>query len=89
TNRDSVLITNIVTQAMAKCTVRPWLSDILKSFSTMNTLQRRTVIISSYLLGDEGGHWRDHNKKGFTFIEKLYTNWGAERCKSRNIEDAL
>lgn len=88
-NRDSVLITNIVTQAMAKCTVRPWLSDVLKSFSTMNTLQRRTVIISSYLLGDEGKHWREHNKKGFTFIEKLYASWGADRCSSRNIEDAL
>ncbi|PLR48274.1 RNA-dependent DNA polymerase [Chimaeribacter arupi] len=88
-NPDSILVKNIVTQSMAKMQVHHWLSDIKKSFAGMHPLQRRILIISSYFLGDEGKHWREHNKHSFNFIEKLYRDWAGERCTSRNLEEAL
>lgn len=88
-NRDSVLIQNLVTQAMIKRGVRPWISDVIKNFSIINSVQRRTIIISSFILGDEGSHWRKHNNNKFNFIEKMYCQWAGNRAKSRDLEDAL
>jgi hypothetical protein len=61
-NPESILVKNIVTQSMAKINSYAWLSDIKKNFAGMHPLQRRLLIVSSYFLGDEGKHWREHNK---------------------------
>lgn len=88
-NADSMLIKSIVMQTMTKWNVHHWLSNLKNSFSTMNTWQRRIFIISSFTLGDEGSHWRDHHKGSFSKLEKIYLSWGAYRKNRRNIEDAL
>ncbi|PLM35680.1 RNA-dependent DNA polymerase [Klebsiella quasipneumoniae] len=88
-NPESILIKNIVTQSMAKVNSYAWLSDIKKNFSAMHPLQRRLLIVSSYILGDEGRHWREHNKKSFNFIEMIYRDWASQRHTARNLEDAL
>ena len=88
-NTDSILITLAVTQAMTKWKTHYWLSDLKRTFPTMPSWQRRLFIVSSYLLGDEGKHWLEHNKNKFNFIDKLYREWGALRKSSRNLEDAL
>ncbi|HEM8180726.1 TPA: RNA-directed DNA polymerase [Providencia rettgeri] len=88
-NPESILVKNIVTQSMTKINSYAWLSDIKKNFSGMHPLQRRLLIVSSYFLGDEGKHWREHNKSSFNFIEKIYRDWAAYRHTSRNLEDAL
>lgn len=88
-NPDSILVKNIVTQSMAKLKFHPWLSDIKKNFAGMHPLQRRLLIVSSYFLGDEGKHWREHNRNSFNLIEKLYRDWAGVRHSSRNLEDAL
>ena len=88
-NTSSILINLVVTQAMTKWNVHYWLSDLKGTFSTMNKWQRRMFIIASYTLGDEGSHWRDHNKRNFNFIEKIYQDWAAKRKSSRKLEIAL
>lgn len=88
-NNNSIIITNIVTQAMIKWNQRYWLSDLKSKFHTMNSLQRRLFIIASYQLDDEGKHWREHNNKTFTFIEQLYLQWASKRKQENNIEEAL
>ena len=88
-NVNSILITNIITQAMLKWNVHYWLSDLKRTFPTMNALQRRTFVIATYQLGDEGDHWRTHNKRNLNFIENIYKEWGAKRKASKNIGDAL
>lgn len=88
-NTDSILIKLAITQAMAKWNTHYWLSELRRTFSTMTTWQRRLFIVTSYLLGDEGKHWRDHNKDKFNFIDSLYSKWGALRKTSRNLEEAL
>lgn len=87
---DSVLIRELVTQVMTKWSVHYWLSDIKKTFSTMDARQRRVFIIASYFLGDEGKHWRDHNKQNFNSVELLYRDWAADRAnKTKDLEMAL
>lgn len=86
---DSVLIRQLVTQVMTKWKAHYWLSDIKKTFSTMDARQRRTFILSSYFLGDEGKHWREHNKRNFNSIERLYRDWAAERVGKKDLENAL
>ncbi|EDE7185569.1 RNA-dependent DNA polymerase [Salmonella enterica subsp. enterica serovar Enteritidis] len=88
-NTDSILITLVVTQAMAKWNIYYWLSELRRTFPTMTPWQRRLFIVSSYLLGDEGKHWLTHNKAKFNFIDDIYREWGALRKTSRNIEEAL
>jgi len=88
-NPDSILITLVVTQAMAKWNTHYWLSELRRNFPTMTPWQRRLFIVSSYLLGDEGKHWLTHNKANFNFIDHMYREWGALRKESRNLEDAL
>lgn len=89
TNTDSILITLVVTQAMAKWNTHYWLSELRRTFPTMTPWQRRLFIVSSYLLGDEGKHWLTHNKAKFNFIDEIYRDWGAQRKTSRNLEEAL
>lgn len=86
---ESVLIATLVTQAMAKWGVHYWLSSLKQSFSVMNAWQRRIFIICSYLLGDEGAHWREHNKAKFNFIEIVYRDWAAKRKGLNTLSEAL
>ncbi|MFV7666734.1 RNA-directed DNA polymerase [Shewanella algae] len=88
-NTDSILITLVVTQAMAKWNTHYWLSELRRTSPTMTPWQRRLFIVSSYLLGDEGKHWLAHNKAKFNFIDEIYREWGALRKSSRNLEEAL
>lgn len=88
-NTDSILITLVVTQAMAKWNAHYWLSELRRIFPTMTPWQRRLFIVSSYLLGDEGKHWLSHNKAKFNFIDEIYKDWGSLRKNNRNLEEAL
>ncbi|WP_279143608.1 RNA-directed DNA polymerase [Photobacterium phosphoreum] len=88
-NTESILITLVVTQVMAKWNVHYWLTDLRRVFPTMNPWQRRLFIVIAYLLGDEGKHWITHNKSKFNFIDSLYRDWGSKRKTTGNIEDAL
>lgn len=88
-NTDSILINLVVTQAMAKWNTHYWLSELKRSFPTMTPWQRRLFIVSSYLLGDEGRHWRKHNNGKFNFIDNIYKEWGALRKNNQSLEEAL
>ena len=88
-NTSSILITQLITQTMAKWNTYYWLSDLKRLFPTMTPWQRRLFIVSSYLLGDEGNHWQQHNNAKFTFIDKLYKQWGGSRKQLGNLEEAL
>lgn len=87
---NSALIKKMVTQAMGKLNNFTWLSDLKNYYSTQNELQKRIFIICSFLLDDEGKHWRNHNKKGFSEIQKIYWDWASERKNSvKGIHSAL
>lgn len=65
--------------AMTNWNCHYWLVDIKNQFNTLTTWERRSVIYASYYLGDEGRHWRDHNKGLFSREEALIRDWCADR----------
>lgn len=56
-----------------------WLSDRRASFRAMRPSERRAFIIASYVLKDEGKHWRDHTRLEFTPFEIITRDWISER----------
>lgn len=68
--------------AMTNWNSHYWLVDVKNQFNTLTTWERRAVINASYFLGDEGRHWRDHNKNLFSKEEKLIRDWCSDRKQS-------
>lgn len=86
---ESILVRSIVMQVMAKWGAHDWLSDLKPNFHSMNKWERRVFIIASFVLGDEGKHWFLHNKKEFTKLEEIISEWVAEKTKLSNWEIPL
>lgn len=55
------------------------LTDLKKNFGGLSKWERRAFIVGSYILTDEGKHWRDHNKKLFDPFEVVVRDWFAKR----------
>lgn len=70
--------------AMANWNCHYWLVDIKNQFTTMTTWERRAFIYASYFLGDEGRHWRSHNKAQFSAEEILIRDWCSSRIQANN-----
>ncbi len=62
-----------------------WLVDIKNLFTTLTTWERRSFIYSSYFLGDEGKHWREHNKNVFSREEVLIKDWCSLRKQANKL----
>ncbi len=57
------------------------LTDLKKNFGALSKWERRAFIVGSYILADEGKHWRNHNKKSFDPLEIVVRDWFAQRKK--------
>ena len=68
--------------AMSNWDCHYWISDIKSSFTSMTTWERRSIIYSSYFLGDEGKHWRNHNKDNFSSEELLCRSWFSTKIQN-------
>lgn len=79
----SMVIRRDVILAMAKRNSDYWISDIKRSYSGLTDWERRSLIIASYILEDEGRHWRDQIKKELSPIDELYRKWAADRKTSK------
>lgn len=68
-----------VALVMASWHATHWVSDLKNYYRNLNVWEKRAFLIASYSLGDEGRHWRDHTKKEFSEIDKLYRDWAATK----------
>ena len=73
------LIKRLIFVAMTNWRCDHWLSDKKNNYATMGVLERRAMIASSFVLRDEGKHWREFAKKGWDEIEILIRDWAAEK----------
>ena len=81
-NQNNPIITSEIILAIAQHDSDYWISDKLKSFSSLSRWEKRSLLISSFILGDEGQHWRDKVKKELPDIDKLLIVWFSERFKN-------
>lgn len=77
----STLLRKDIILIMAKWGNHPWVSDVVRQFSSMTAWERRACIIASFCLRDEGAHWRRHKSRQFSPIEAIVRDWAAGRAQ--------
>ncbi len=82
-NRPSELIRRDIILVMARWGEWYWLSDLKNRYRELSAPERRAFIASSFILKDEGKHWRDHMKKEFDPFEMLVLKWAGEKMQAQ------
>ena len=59
-----------------------WISNCRKQFSVLTQWEKRAFIICSYILEDEGKHWREGIKKELWDFDKLVMKWAGDKKNS-------
>jgi len=80
--RPSEIIRRDIILVMARWRVWYWLSDLKNRYRELSAPERRAFIASSFILKDEGKHWRDHMKSEFDPFEKLIAEWASNKTGS-------
>lgn len=78
--RRSELIRRDIILVMARWGEWTWISDIRNRFKTLSAPERRAFIVASYILKDEGDHWRAHIKKELNPFEKFILSWAGRKA---------
>ncbi len=76
------LIKKIIILVMANWGCHYWLSHIKQNYGGFSEWEKRPFIISSYVLGDEGKHWRSHIKKTWNPMEIIVRDWFSSRYQT-------
>jgi hypothetical protein len=85
----NVLVKRDVLLAMAKRRARFWLSPIAKQFGKLSSWERRALIPASFVLGDEGEHWRRNVRRQLNIVDLAFRDWVAEKNNGRRWEIPL
>lgn len=88
--RTSPIIRRDIILTIAKWRGWHWLSDLRNRFRELSGPERRAFIIASYVLGDEGTHWRKNIRDELTPFEVFTKDWASEKKKQdKNWEISL
>lgn len=82
-SRPSEIIRRDIILVMARWGEWYWLSDLKNRYRDLIAPERRAFIASSFILKDEGKHWRDHMKKEFYPFEALILKWASEKMHAQ------
>ena len=82
-NADSVLVRRDVILCMARREARYWLADVLRGVGETDLWLRRALIVASFVLGDEGDHWRNRVRKRLHDVDLEFMGW----IKGKDIEE--
>ncbi len=75
------LIKRIILIAMSNWNCHYWLTDLKRKYAGLSDWEKRYFIGSSYVLGDEGRHWRNHTKTTWSPMDELTRKWFADRIQ--------
>jgi len=56
-----------------------WLAALKRQYPGFSVWEKRAFILASYVLGDEGHHWRLHARRGWTPMDNLVRDWFSAR----------
>lgn len=79
-NSASPLVRRDIMLVMARWAEWPWLSDQRNRFRTLSGPERRAFILGSYILKDEGRHWRSHIQNELDPFERFILKWAGEKA---------
>ena len=72
---ENLLIRRDVILCMARRGVEYWLSDVVRSAMAADLWLRRALISGSFILGDEGRHWRKRIKRELHVVDIEFMKW--------------
>lgn len=75
------LIKRQVIITMANWGCHYWLTDLRRKYAGLSEWEKRYFIGASYILGDEGKHWRNHTKATWSPMDELARDWFADRMQ--------
>jgi hypothetical protein len=81
--RPSPILRRIIVGAMCNWRCHYWLSDIRRHYASLHEWEKRSVILASYFLTDEGKRWRSHIKETWSPMELLIRDWFSDRWQKR------
>ena len=87
--RTSPLIRKSIILTIARWREWYWLSDLRNRFRQLTEPERDAFLLASYVLRDEGRHWRQHIKDELTPFEKLILNWASQKTQDHSWEIPL
>ena len=70
--RDTIL-------AMARRARRHWIRDLLARYRNLGQWEQRALLIASYVLGEDGDHWRERLAHQLWPLDKLAKRWAGEK----------
>jgi hypothetical protein len=85
----NMVVKREVLLAMAKRHADYWISAQLKRFSLSTQWERRALIVGSYILGDEGKHWRGRIREELPAPDQLFMRWVGEKNNGKNWDIPL
>ncbi|MFO0614783.1 MAG: RNA-directed DNA polymerase [Polyangiaceae bacterium] len=81
--RTDMMIKRDIILAMTRRRVSYWLSDTLKRYAVLTPWERRALLVSCYVLTDEGKHWRESVKKDLSLVDAAFMRWVAHKYNGR------
>jgi hypothetical protein len=78
-SRPSELVRRDIILVMARWGEWYWLSDLKNRYRELSSPERRAFIASSFILKDEGTHWRGHMKHEFDPFERFILDWVKQK----------
>jgi hypothetical protein len=74
----SMLVRRDIILAMAVRGKTHWIADRLRKSTTLTQWEQRALIPASFILGDEGKHWRQRNS-GLSKVDGAFAQWCGEK----------
>jgi len=78
----SMMIRRDIILAMARHNADYWLSNCRKQYATLTEWEKTAMVIASFLLGDEGDHWRRVIRGGVSPMAELAMKWVESKVKA-------
>jgi hypothetical protein len=75
----SPLLRRLILLVLADWECHYWLSDLKRRYAGLSSWEKRAYILASYVLGDEGEHWRKHAGKTWSPMDTLVRDWFSNR----------
>jgi reverse transcriptase-like protein len=72
---DSHAVRRDVILAMARKGATAWLKGIKLNYASIHPWERSAFIAASYVLTDEGQHWRQRHKSNFNDMDQIQARW--------------
>ena len=75
----SMMIKRDIILILAQHNADYWISDQLKRFNVATPWEKRSLLISSYILEDEGREWRKRVKSRLSRFDEVVISWASEQ----------